>query len=95
MSLSTHLLIAAMTAVIVQVSGGEWAYSDYLPMSYLTSSRSAQEMSSASKLVFFDYLPSELNGKKAKHLEIRSANSVSCHQTTTRCSPSIRRIIIN
>lgn len=56
--------------------GAGGTFSDYLPMKYLSVSRSAQQEGGATKSLFFDFLPSELKGKP-NFLEIRSLYSVS------------------
>lgn len=53
------------------------SFSDYLPLKHLILSRSALKTGGASKSMFYDFLPSELEGKKARQLEIRSLFSVS------------------
>ena len=51
---------------------GEFQFVNYLPMQYLTASRSSQTNNIVMKSQFYDFLPSELEGKKPNYLEIRS-----------------------
>jgi len=71
------LLLVRVSASEESGEGAGYTLGDYLPMYKLTTSRSAAENTGATKSLFYDFLPSELGGKKANHLEVRSLYSVS------------------